>query len=111
MYKENHFNLSKTTKLLKHYSEYCSSIQKINDGFLKGHRKIRQPNFPSEISENIARLALQNIFKTQIYWNITGGDLRLNSKRIEVKAFSSSQGPLSFGSKEKWKLYLFRRLL
>ena len=106
MYKDNHFNLCKIKKLLKYYSEYCKLIQKMNNEFLCSQRKIRQPNFPSEISENIARLVLQKLFKNTIEWDISGGDLRLNNKRIEVKAFSS-QGPLSFGAKENWNYICF----
>ena len=72
---------------LKAYKEFCKSSLLC--------QKIRRPNFPEDISENIVKFFLK-------CKNTTPGDLyshRYGS--IEVKCFSSN-GPISFGPKEKW---------
>ena len=86
--------------LLDAYIEYCDKIAQINK-HLK--RKIRNCNFPSEISENIVAELFNYEWK-----NVQKGDLIDSKKgrRVEVKGFRST-GPISFGPTEYWDvLYL-----
>jgi hypothetical protein len=69
-------------------------------------KKIRRPNFPSEISENIVRLFIEKSKQETYVWDKKGGDLFYDKLKIEVKAFSSS-GPTSFGPSENWDLLYF----
>jgi hypothetical protein len=86
------------------FNEQC------NIRFKLEHKHIRGLNFPSQISENIVRLAIDRKYKTiKCSWDIEVGDLEIripnNYIKIEVKAFSSS-GPSSFGPTEQWdKIY------
>jgi hypothetical protein len=75
--------------------------------------KIRLPNFPECVSENIVKTFINN--KEGIYCiNSKQGDLCIIEeiegtrikKRVEVKCFSST-GPTSFGPTEKWDLLYF----
>lgn len=66
----------------------------------------RQPNFPSEISEYIAKRILIKKWELEKNDIVCGkcGDLCISKtpeKKIEVKCFSSN-GPISFGPKESW---------
>lgn len=64
------------------------------------HSKIRKPNFPEDISENI----IKNFIGESCNWDTKVGDLFCqNDGKIEVKCFSSD-GPISFGANEKWDL-------
>lgn len=76
---------------LNSYIEYHNSS--------KLHEKIRKPNFPEDISENIVKL-----YVNDCEWKQKSGDLysEINGK-IEVKCFSS-HGPISFGPKESWDI-------
>lgn len=65
------------------------------------NKKIRMNNFPSEISENIAKLAIRNKYNICPKWDVKGGDMMLLNKYLEIKAFSSL-GPTSFGPSESW---------
>ena len=87
--------------MLEKYNEKNVFNKKINNLLLK--KKIRNENFPSIISENIAKFSLFIKFKIMGCWAIENGDLILQNKKIEVKGFMS-KGPLSFGPKEKWDL-------
>lgn len=73
-------------------------------------RKMRQDNFPSEISENIVKFAIFKKYKIMPTWDVKSGDLQINIQSfqiiIEVKGFSST-GPTSFGPKEKWDYIYF----
>jgi hypothetical protein len=79
---------------------------------LKGvnNKKIRNENFPSHISENLVKFALNNIkyinSDEKVTWNTSVGDLEYKNKRIEVKGFISD-GPSSFGPTEKWDTIYF----
>ena len=90
--------------LLSKYNEYINEIDECNK--ILGSRKIRKANFPSEISENIARIAINKKFKIESKWDIKSGDLKFSDKKIEVKSFSSI-GPTSFGPTEKWNYICF----
>lgn len=66
----------------------------------KLHDKIRKPNFPEDISENIVKYFLN--FNTT--WKESPGDLNSDEfGKIEIKCFSSV-GPISFGPSEKWNI-------
>jgi hypothetical protein len=91
--------------MLESYKSYYKSILEINKYLTS--KKMRYPNFPSEISENIVKLAIYQKYKIMPTWDTKVGDLEiLAKKRIEVKAFSSN-GPTSFGPKEKWDFIYF----
>ena len=61
----------------------------------KLNSKIRRPNFPEDISQNIVKFSIGCD-------DITPGDLYSDSLgKIEVKCFSSF-GPISFGPNEVW---------
>tara|TARA_Y100000780_G_scaffold232569_1_gene266686 strand:- start:31835 stop:32374 length:540 start_codon:yes stop_codon:yes gene_type:complete len=89
---------------LDNFISYCESINKLNKKLAK--RKIRNPNFPSEISENIVKYYIQKTEGKKTNWNIKSGDLIVNDQIIEVKAFTSN-GPSSFGPSEKWNEIFF----
>ena len=88
-------DLDAIKEFMEAHKVYCSTIKKLNEKLSK--RKIRNPNFPSEISENIVRIILKNKCGIDTTWD--SPDLRHNGKKIEVKAFSS-KGPTSFGPTE-----------
>jgi hypothetical protein len=80
-------------------------IKELNEFKKKYKIKIRMPNFPEIISENIIKFYITNIENRQCI-NGNTGDLISNGDKIEVKCFSS-KGPTSFGPTENWKeLYL-----
>ena len=100
-------NLIKTFDFIKEFIQsfrnYTSVINKLNKN-LEG-KKIRSPNFPSEISENLVKLGLFKNYRIAPNWNTKSGDLELFSKKLEIKAFLSN-GPSSFGPNESWKKYI-----
>ena len=85
---------------------------KFNDEInsLLSKKKRRNDNFPSDISENIIKFVIKNKYRIMPCWDTDKGDLVINKagffKRIEVKGFISN-GPSSFGPKEKWDLLYF----
>ena len=100
------FCLKRVESLLNSYSRYRQDCITINGQINKGHRKIRNPNFPSPISENIVKFAIREKYGVCPSWNTESGDLEFAGKRIEVKGFSSD-GPISFGPTQRWDiLYL-----
>lgn len=66
---------------------------------------IRNPPFPSEISENIVKFAIFNRSKVMAS-HCCSGDLKLLDYKTEVKA-RSSEGPASFGPQESWRKIYF----
>jgi hypothetical protein len=90
--------------LLKAHNSYVKEIEKFNNILLS--RKIRKINFPSEISENIAKASIDKYYNVNCNWNVKTGDLIIGKKKIEVKCFSSS-GPTSFGPTESWDYICF----
>lgn len=91
-------------KLLFMYNRTFKLTTELNKTMV---RKIRHENFKSEISENIVRMLLTDIYKTRVEWSsVKSGDLLMDEKRLEVKAFSSN-GPSSFGPKENWDWIYF----
>jgi len=96
------------TRLDMHIQVYRHT-ERLNNNLL-GNKKIRQQNFPSEISENIVKFLLFNKYNIMPCWDTETGDLILDlitkKLKIEVKAFSST-GPTSFGPTESWDFIYF----
>jgi hypothetical protein len=91
--------------LLNRYIEQTTFVNTINKT-LKDGRKIRMPNFPSEISENLVKFCKLKQTGVLFTWNTTKGDLTFLDKLIEVKGFMSD-GPISFGPTEQWDWIYF----
>ena len=85
------------------YNEGLLFIKKMNEKM--NTKKIRNENFPSHVSENIAKFAISKKYKVIPDWDCKG-DLVILSKQLEIKGFMSS-GPLSFGPKEPWHYIYF----
>lgn len=99
--RKDNFTYKDVYRLLNYYIQYCKKIIHINR---KLRKKIRLPNFPSEISENIVKFILYHKRKIMPEWCRTG-DLILMGKKLEIKAYIS-KGPSSFDPTEKWyRLY------
>lgn len=91
-------------KLIKMYNKKMLYNQKIN--LVLTAKKIRNDNFPSEITENIVKFYFSKYKNIMPNWDTKCGDLELLGKKIEVKGFMSS-GPSSFGPTEKWNWIYF----
>ena len=102
--KINSLDITTITSFLDSFIDYTNSISNINTK-LK-NRKIRNPNFPSEISENLVKLYLQKKEGKIAKWDISKGDIYYNGKLYEVKAYTS-HGPSSFGPNERWDILFF----
>lgn len=93
---------------VKLYLQYKKANNDINKKLSK--KKIRNENFPSDISENIVKFVIANKNKVMPTWNTKKGDLVIKEGekiiQIEVKGFMSD-GPSSFGPKEEWELLYF----
>lgn len=89
--------------LEEHKSHYRATCRRNR---LLQKKKIRQTNFPSEISENIVKFVFFHKYKIMPTWNTDIGDLQCGDISIEVKAFSSL-GPTTFGPTEKWNRIYF----
>jgi len=75
-------------------------------------KKIRLSNFPSHISENIAKFAIFKKYGIMPNWDTDKGDLLIdkttNIKRCEVKgSIDLSNGPPTFGPTEEWDYIYF----
>lgn len=105
---KDNFTVDFLKRMLDKYIKYTDTITKINKQ-LK-NKKIRMPNFPSEISENIAKYVIYKKYKIYPSWDTEAGDLKIDNnyifKKLEIKAFSS-EGPTSFGPTEKWDYIYF----
>jgi hypothetical protein len=98
-------------------STFLKSLRQRHSIYQKLNRRIRNPNFPEDISENIIVHYLRNIKKRKVCWNsgtrVHGdiSDLEKSTKNkhyiIEVKCSSSNNGPISFGPKQKWDELFF----
>ena len=102
----DNFNFEILNKLLNNYINYTKTIDDLNINLDK-NAKIRRPNFPSEISENIVKYAINKKYKIMPVWKLNGGDLTIMNKKIEVKGFSKLEPPSSFGPTEKWDTLYF----
>ena len=106
-------SLETVDKLLLNYINTCDIYCQVNQEM--GVDKCRMPNFPSEISENIAKHAIRKCYGVTPAWNTTkdvknittrSGDLHLAGLTFEVKGFAST-GPTSFGPTEKFDQLYF----
>ena len=104
---KDHYTLEILLKHLKHYNNYVQTIAEINTNLQM--KKIRNMNFPSDISENLVKFAFCKKYKFMPTWYTVSGDLMLFKKRIEVKCSSDlfNGGPSSFGPKEIWDYIYF----
>ena len=92
------------------YLSYCKVGKNINEKGIYKNKKIRRPNFPCELSEQLVQYLLITKQGLDCRWDINKGDIKIIYddivKRGEVKCFSSD-GPISFGPTEPWDiLYL-----
>ena len=71
------------------------------------YKKIRKMNYPSEITENIAKFAIAKKYNIMGNWDIKPGDLNVFTKQIEVKGGFIEYGPPTFGPDEKWDWIYF----
>jgi len=105
------YSFSILTDRINRYNEGLLHIKETNELINKGmnketkKKKIRNDNFPSDISENIAKFAICKKYKIMPSWDCKG-DLTMMNKQLEIKGFMSN-GPLSFGPKEPWSTIYF----
>lgn len=97
-------------RAIDNYNKTITEEKKINT--LLKNKKIRISNFPSHISENIAKFVYNNKYKFMPNWDTDKGDLILKIKtktiRIEVKgSIDLFKAPPSFGPKEEWDIIYF----
>lgn len=74
--------------MIDFYNKKLIFNQKINCEL--SNRKIRNENFPSEISENIVKFCIWKKYHIMCCWDTLCGDLEVMNLRIEVKGFMSS---------------------
>ena len=101
MMKKDNMTLEIVNLILDMYNKKIKFNYEINK--LLSIKKIRNENFPSEISENIVKFVFRKKYKITGNWDTKNGDLQIINKKIEIKGFSS-KGPLSFGPTEKWDI-------
>lgn len=95
-------------ELLKKYNDNLVFTENFNK--LLSKKKVRNENFPSHISENIAKFAIFKKYNIMPCWDTDKGDIIISKlnlfKQIEVKGFMSD-GPSSFGPTESWDWIYF----
>lgn len=91
-------------KMLDRYNDKIIFNNEIN--MILSKKKIRNENFPSEISENLVKFCKVKQIGIMGTWDTKSGDLVLMNKKIEIKGFSST-GPSSFGPIESWDWIYF----
>lgn len=88
------------------YIKTVEEEKKLN--LLLKNKKIRISNFPSHISENIAKFAIFKKYGIMPTWDTDKGDLINRRIRCEVKgSIDLSNGPSSFGPTEEWDYIYF----
>jgi len=104
----DNYTFTLLNKCLDRYISNLDFTKEINLGMSK--KKIRNENFPSNISENIVKFVIFAKYGIMPCWDTDKGDIIINKtgifKQIEVKGFMST-GPSSFGPKENWDLLYF----
>jgi hypothetical protein len=101
-----------TFELLNECIEKYIRDIKFNDKInaLLSKKKRRNENFPSDISENIAKFAIFQKYGIMPCWDTDKGDIIINKltvfKQLEIKGFMSD-GPSSFGPTENWDWIYF----
>jgi len=104
--KKDSLTLEQVHELLDIHLEYVKKLENFKN---KTKCKLRYPNFPECISENLVKEYINFKEKRICNCSQTGGDLEVYEKnkkeniikKIEVKCFTSN-GPTSFGPTEKW---------
>tara|TARA_B100000073_G_scaffold301537_1_gene268532 strand:- start:3961 stop:4560 length:600 start_codon:yes stop_codon:yes gene_type:complete len=93
--------------MIEKYNFLYKEIDELNQN-LK-NKKIRQANYPSEITENIVKFAIKKKYGVVPCWDTNKGDLILGNKHLEVKGSIDlhAGGPSSFGPKEEWHRIYF----
>lgn len=104
-------SVSIVKEMLINYKTYVDKSSSISARCGLRYKNIRGLNFPSEISENLVRFAINKKYRCiNCVWDIRKGDLTFSlgciTYIIEVKAFSST-GPSSFGPIESWDWIYF----
>lgn len=97
--------------MMNEIERYNNNVQQVNNiNYKLSKKKIRHENFPSHISENIAKFAIYKKYHTMPTWDTEKGDIIINKSdlcmQLEIKAFMSS-GPSSFGPTENWDWLYF----
>lgn len=89
---------------MKSFLEYKKVVSLLNlkiqssKNYVKAETKlIRNPNFPSELSENLVKFVEKKLSNRELQWNKGSDLLSIDNKRYEVKCFVS--GPSTFSSK------------
>jgi len=104
------FTYERMMILLENFTENNRIIEEMNKELLEypnyKEKPIRNTNIPSDVTENIAKLAIRKAKNICPRWDRKPGDLRFKNRQIEVKCFAST-GPSSFGPKEKWDILCF----
>ena len=105
---DDNYTFDLLNRCLDNYIANLQSNDDMNKELL--HKKIRNPNFPSDISENIAKFAIFKKYGIMPCWDNPKGDIVIKKnnifKQIEVKGFMS-KGPSSFGPTEAWDILYF----
>ena len=97
--------------MMNEIERYNNNLQQVNNiNYKLSKKKIRHENFPSHISENIAKFAIYKKYHIMPTWDTEKGDIVINklyiNKQFEIKAFMSF-GPSSFGPTENWDWLYF----
>ena len=92
-------------KYIDGYNKVSEVRSYINPNLM--NKKIRKINYPSEITENIAKFAIAKKYKVMPNWDTKPGDLKMLSKQLEVKGGFIENGPPTFGPTEKWDWIYF----
>jgi len=112
MQSNDNFTFDILNEHLDAYILYVTNVIKINNKCNFLNKKIRAPNFPEGISENIVKFAYKLKYGIYPNWCTSSGDLEIydtknkHNIKIEVKGFSS-KGPSSFGPTEQWSILYF----
>jgi len=97
--------LDNVIEYIKGYNKLLRVQEEVNQRLTI--KKIRKINYPSEITENIAKFAISKKYNIMGDWDIKPGDLNVLTKQIEVKGGFIENGPPTFGPDEKWDWIYF----
>ena len=102
---KDNMTLELLERCIDNYNNTIMMEKQINTHLSK--KKIRQSNFPSHISENIAKFAICKRYGIMPTWDTEKGDLFINSQ-LEVKgSIDLHNGPPTFGPTEVWSHIFF----
>lgn len=103
---KDEININNLIEYIKGYNKILEIQDQIKPKN-KNHKQFRKINYPSDITENIAKFAIATKYNVMANWNTKPGDLKLLTKQIEVKGGFIENGPPTFGPKEKWDWIYF----